>query len=61
MPNIIIRAFNTDLESVSNALQHAKLYGLEAEVITTAIRSLQSGISDNILTALSEAFIEWDI
>jgi hypothetical protein len=49
------------VELVFQTLEQASEYGLEAEIIATAMQKLQKNPDMDISVALQSAMIEWDI
>ena len=50
-----------DLKIVYNALQLAKVHGLEAEVVLSALYEIKSDDDLDIKDALNIALADWDI
>lgn len=50
-----------DMESIGNALNIAKEYGLEAEVFLSAFRCIQGNPTMKIGEALHHGLCEWDL
>ena len=48
-----------ELEYVKYVLHSAKIYGLEAEVMYTALSSMKEDPDMSIMQALDYGFIEW--
>lgn len=53
--------WETDVEHVHQALISAKEYGLEVEVMYTALRTLKEFPDTSIADALNQALLDWDV
>lgn len=50
-----------DVEHVHQALISAREYGLEVEVMYTALRTLKEFPDTSIADALNQALLDWDV
>ena len=67
MPSTLKYTTDESLDDVVSAVlkvledEDVKHFGLEAEVLGTALLYLKENPNDNIATALAMGFVEWDL